>query len=135
METSTLESFVQTVLRDKRIRFGDVRRLQRNVLASGIASREEAETLLALDRSIAKPDPAWTDFLVTAIRRFVVEIMEPKGFVDSGKTDWLADLAGDPPSKAVRTIAREVAITARDAGDIPTGVVADGADQKPQLSW
>lgn len=116
METSTLSAFVQTALRDKRIRFGDVRRLQRNVLADGIASREDAETLLALDRSIAKPDPAWTDFLVSAVRSFVVDVLEPKGVVDAAKAAWLAGLAGPRPSKAVRTIAQEIALTGGGTG-------------------
>ena len=45
---STLREFVTKALLTKRIGFGDLRRLQRDILPDGITSREEAEILIAL---------------------------------------------------------------------------------------
>ncbi len=122
MEQERLETFVRTALRDRRIRFGDVRRLQRQ-LPDGIASRAEVETLLALDRSVPKPDPLWTAFLVDAVRRFVVERMEPIGMIDAPKAEWLLTSLRAPTPKTAAAIAREVAIEARE-GDEAAGAFA-----------
>lgn len=51
--------FTDKILAKDRISFGDVRRLKRDILPDGIASREEAEALLGLDRAVTKADAAW----------------------------------------------------------------------------
>lgn len=51
MSHSSLREFISNVLSRKRLRFGDLRRLQRDVLPSGITSREEAEALRSTRRS------------------------------------------------------------------------------------
>ena len=56
---STLREFVTKALLTKRIGFGDLRRLQRDILPDGITTRDEAEVLIALDRSIERIDKAW----------------------------------------------------------------------------
>ena len=57
MHTTSLRAFVSHARQAGRIRFGDVRRLQRDVLPARLTTREEAETLIALDRSIIRADP------------------------------------------------------------------------------
>jgi hypothetical protein len=52
--SGTLRDFARAALDSNRIRFGDVRRLQRDILPSRITTREEAEVLIALDGGIAK---------------------------------------------------------------------------------
>ena len=49
MINSSLQTFVNKVQAAGRISFGDVKRLQRDILPDGISSREEAELLLTLD--------------------------------------------------------------------------------------
>ena len=56
MSTMLLRDFVTRVLSQKRVRFGDVRRLSRDVLPDGITTRDEAEVLIALDQTISKTD-------------------------------------------------------------------------------
>ena len=58
---STLREFVTKALLTKRIGFGDLRRLQRDILPDGITTREEAEVLIALDQAIERIDKAWTE--------------------------------------------------------------------------
>ena len=57
MGTSTLRQFVSRALAGKRISFGDLQRLQRDVLPGGLTSREEAEALMALDQAVTLIHP------------------------------------------------------------------------------
>lgn len=102
MTDPRLSAFVATILRAKRIRFGDVRRLSRDVLARGIADRETAETLLALDRAIDRADPAWIEYLAGAIRDFAV--------AEGNESGWLTAALGHRPTKAGRAVERELAL-------------------------
>jgi len=76
---STLREFVTKALLTKRIGFGDLRRLQRDILPDGITTRDEAEVLIALDRAIERIDKAWTEALVARVTRFVVWASDPPG--------------------------------------------------------
>ncbi len=67
MINTALSAFVSKATAKNRITFGDVRRLQRDVLSDGVVSREEAELLITLDRNIGKTDRSWADYLVETI--------------------------------------------------------------------
>src|SRR3954469_3192828 len=82
--------FTDKILAKDRIGFGDVRRLKRDILPDGIASREQAEALLALGREVRKADAAWERCLVTTIVDFVVWAERPTGIVDENTALWLA---------------------------------------------
>jgi hypothetical protein len=82
MDTTPLCAFVSKVTASNRLVFGDLRRLQRDVLPSGPTSREEIEVLLSLD-SIGQVDEDWPDYLVETIVRFVLSSSDPPGYVDA----------------------------------------------------
>src|SRR4051812_13235587 len=113
MGNNLLSEFVSKILRLKRISFGDIRRLKRDILPDGLASREQAEALLFLDDEIAKADPAWERWLVPTLVDFVVWAERPTGIVDEDTAHWLrATLSNDRgtrTSKRGRLIAREMA--------------------------
>jgi len=67
MIKNSLRVFVDTVLENQRLSGEDVKTLQRDVLADGVTSREEADVLIALDRAIALADPSWVEILVSSI--------------------------------------------------------------------
>lgn len=110
MIKNSLYVFVEGVLEAKRIREQDVRLLQREILKDGIASREEADVLIALDRAIETADPAWAKYLVGAVVDFVVWASRPTGIVDGDKARWLtASLGcGAGPTQTAARIAFEV---------------------------
>lgn len=110
MNITTLQDFVTKTTAKKRITFGDVRRLQRDVLPDGVSTREEAELLLRLDSAIARVDGAWIDWLVASITDFVVWGERPTGAVEKEAALWLKELlaASGTPTKAARRIAREI---------------------------
>jgi len=109
----SLSDFAIKVRSKNRINFGDVQRLQRNVLPDGIGSREDAELLIDLDREIARTDRAWERWLVATIVDFVVWAERPTGVVDENTAGWLAAALNGPettrPTKTARLIAREIA--------------------------
>jgi hypothetical protein len=110
MNTSKLQEFVTKTAAKKRITFGDVRRLQRDVLPDGIAGREEAELLVRLDGAVDRADGAWADWLVAAIVDFVVWGERPTGAVEAEAAQWLIGLLTEAgaPTRAGRRIVREI---------------------------
>lgn len=108
----SLAEFVAKVMSKGRISFGDVQRLRRDILADGIASRDDAELLFDLDRGMTRVDAAWSGWLVSTTVDFVVWAERPTGIVDEDTARWLAAvLTGGAvaPSKTARLIAGEVA--------------------------
>ena len=108
MTGTSLRDFVSQARQAGRIRFGDLRRLQRDVLPGRVTTREEAELLLTLDRVIRKADRDWNDYLVDAVRDFVVWGMEPTGSLDHEKVGWLMGVLSTPTTKAGHVLAREI---------------------------
>ncbi|HYF54270.1 MAG TPA: hypothetical protein VEA41_08420 [Salinarimonas sp.] len=123
MADSNLQDFVAKTIEKGRISFGDVRRLQRDILPDGVASRDEVELLLALDRAAPRADRTWSEWLVPAIVDFVVWGERPTGRVEAEAAGWLtAALGGEAaPTRAARLIAREIA---READRVDAAVVA-----------
>jgi hypothetical protein len=113
MSKVSLSQHVSKLRHKGRISFGDVQRLQRDVLPNGIDAREEAELLIELDRHVCRADDAWSSFLVATLVEFVVWTERPTGIVNEDTVRWLvatlrADGAG-PLTKTARLIAREIA--------------------------
>ena len=109
MITSRLRDFIAKAERKGRITFGDVKRLQRNVLPDGIAEREELELLLALERKIGRADATFADWLVAAAADFVVWGERPTGVVAAAARRWLEALVcALPPTRTGLRILREV---------------------------
>lgn len=132
----SLSDFAGRVREKNRISFGDVQRLQRDVLPDGIASREDAETLLGIDREVTRADVAWSRWLVAALVDFVVWAERPTGVVDEEMARWLAAaLAGGGArhGKTARLIAREIAQEAQAFENDALAALAAGV-AKPRAS-
>jgi len=110
MENSKLQDFVTITVLHNRITFGDVRRLQRDHLPHGVASREQVELLLQLDGMIDRADRAWADWLVVAVFDFAVFSERSVDAVESGTCDWLLDhlAALDVSTKVTRRLERDL---------------------------
>lgn len=121
MSNEKLQEFATKTMNKGRISFGDVCRLQRDILPDGVASRGEVELLLSLDRTIARADRAWAEWLVPAVVDFVVWGERPTGLVEADAATWLTNALGSAPTKAARLIAREIA---REAERVDERVVA-----------
>ena len=117
MINSSLQAFANNVQKAGRISFGDVKRLQRDILPDGISSRAEAELLLSLDQTVSQADRAFADWLVAMMVEFVVWGLRPTGTVDAEIAAWLTPfLAGQRATKTMRRLARELAAEAQQGG-------------------
>lgn len=57
--------------------------------ADGRMDPEEAETLFLANEILAEPNAEWTQFFVEALTQFIVNTVEPKGYVDDVMADEL----------------------------------------------
>jgi hypothetical protein len=130
MNITSLQDFVTKAAARNRITFGDVRRLQRNVLPDGVSTREEAELLIRLDGRVARADEAWIDWLVAAVVDFAVWGERPTGAVEGEAAEWLKGLlaATDTPTKAARRIAREIRREADRVAEPMVSFAAEAAE-------
>jgi hypothetical protein len=133
MNTATLQIFAAKIAQRKRITFGDVRRLQRDILPDGVSTREEAEILIHLDGQVARVDEAWIDWLVASVTDYVVWGERPTGVVNGEAAEWLQDLLSTTgkATKAARRIAGEVR---READCVEEPVVSFGAEMEITLA-
>ena len=136
MSKVSLTEFAGKVRQKSRISFGDVQRLQRDILPDGLGSRAEAELLIDLDRDVARADPAWSGFLVASLVEFVVWAERPTGIVDEDTGRWLAAaLTGDGAARTrtARLIAREIVEEAQAfENDALAALAASLAKPKPR---
>jgi hypothetical protein len=103
-----LQEFVSNIISKGQITFGDVRRLQRGCLPTGISSREELEALISLNSKIARSDKTWAQWLVPAVVDFVTtgQGCEPPIEEPAGK--WVESLLSASPTNLGRRIARQI---------------------------
>ena len=130
MSKNSLQSFTERTIAKGRIGFGDVRRLQRDILPEGISSREQADLLIALDRDIGRQDPAWIDWLVGALVDYVVWGERPVGYVDADKAVWITSVLdnGGKATRNARLIAREIVKEAQSSHQTLVAVSVGGPD-------
>ena len=102
MVRQKLQYFVQKVTEKKFISAADVKLLECHVMEGGVFNRQEAEALLALDRSV-EADDSWAQVYPALIVNFVVRRTMPSGTVTADEALWLTsalDLGG-PKATAI----------------------------------
>jgi hypothetical protein len=96
MVRQKLQYFVGNVTNKNFISESDVKLLECHVLEGGIFNRQEAEALLALDRSVAAHE-SWAPLYGSLLVNFVVRRTLPAGTVTADDALWLTsalDLGG-----------------------------------------
>ena len=119
MNDTSLRDFVSRAVEHKRIRFGDLRRLRRDILPARVTTREQAEVLIALDSTVERADREWRRYLIATIRDFVIWGSPPAGRIDADKAAWLGDALASSSPQTARAIRREIA---REAPEIDRDV-------------
>lgn len=74
---------------DGAISDAEVLQMRASGWADGKIQREEAEALFAANQAAANPSPVWSDFFVEAMRNFVLECQQPRGYVSDADAEWL----------------------------------------------
>jgi hypothetical protein len=107
MDTTPLCVFATKARSSNRLLYGDLRRLQRDVLPTGATSRKEVEVLLSLDW-IERVDRVWPRYLAITVSEFVLSTSDPPGSVDPGTATWLARALADTRQKTGATVVRSL---------------------------
>jgi hypothetical protein len=115
MVSMTLSQFAAGALARRRIGFGDVRRLERDVLPAGLTCREDAEALLALDQAIRRADPAWAAYLATVIKDLA---LGPGGVLNRETADWLIEGPLREHTRTGLAIARAIVLEACEVDEV-----------------
>ena len=113
MSNTALQAFIGKVLATRRLLYADLQRLQRTILPDGIATRAEAEALIALEGVLDRIDEGWSGYLANALSAFV--LVRPRGragTIDRDAASWLVEALRTLPSKTAVAIAREVSLQA-----------------------
>ncbi len=74
---------------DRTISSEEVMALRREGWGDGRMSREEAEMVFATQHAIDNPSREWSDFFVEAIRNYVLNGTDPRGFASAEEAEWL----------------------------------------------
>lgn len=120
MINSKLRDFIDKAYDERTISEWDVRTLLRNVLPDGIANREEANALIAIDRLVDKACNSWADILIALLVDYVVWAERPTGVVRGDDAHWLVSslgAAGGPTRTALRA-AHEIVREAQEVDDV-----------------
>jgi hypothetical protein len=67
----------------------DILALRRAGWADGKIEPHEADAIFELNHRLAHPGPEWTDFFVEAIVEYVINQLEPRGYVTDDNAAWL----------------------------------------------
>ncbi|MBX9933136.1 MAG: hypothetical protein K2Y56_16625 [Methylobacterium sp.] len=107
MVNSSLQLFCNRIVAAGRITHRDVRELAEDILADGIACRDDADLLIALDRAVCHEAVGFADLVVALVVDFAVWGERPTGYVDTDIARWLAASlgAGSGPSPVAARIA------------------------------
>jgi hypothetical protein len=108
----SLDEFAAEIRDKGRIGKYDVQTLQHTLLKDGLASRAEADLLIALDREVDSVHFSWPAFFISALTEFAVWNSGRPGYIDEEKSMWLLPLlmgegATDRGRRALAAIARE----------------------------
>lgn len=87
--TMQFRALAKETAADSAISPEEILALRRASWADGAISPEEAEALFEINDRIAQPSQEWADYFVEALGEFVVNGLEPKGYVTQDQTDWL----------------------------------------------
>jgi hypothetical protein len=129
----SLQVFAERVLAKGRIAKRDVQDLQRNCLADGLMSREEAEILIRLDREAGTLHASWSAYFIATLTDFVVWGSRPTGAIDSDTAHWLAGaLTGTGESPRAPRLIAELMSEAQDIDEALLAVAGPAALSIPQ---
>lgn len=67
----------------------DVQRLRSLFYDDAHISREEAEALFSLNNTCIDNDPSWSEFFVEALADYLINEVEPIGYLTGANADWL----------------------------------------------
>ncbi|TIX49101.1 hypothetical protein [Alteraurantiacibacter aquimixticola] len=87
--TAQFADFTRQAAADRAISDEEVSKLRQSGWADGQILREEAEAIFALQHALDEPTETWSDFFVDALRTYVLNGSEPRGYASEEEAEWL----------------------------------------------
>ncbi len=87
--TMQFRALAEQAAADGAISAEEILALRRAGWGDGTISPEEAEAVFAVNDQLEDPSVEWAEFFVEALGEFVVNGVEPKGYVSQAQADWL----------------------------------------------
>ncbi|GAA0266129.1 hypothetical protein GCM10009127_01950 [Alteraurantiacibacter aestuarii] len=87
--TAQFADFTRQAAVDGAISDDEILQLRAAGWANGTITREEASAIFSLQRAIADRTPVWSDFFVEAIKEYVLNGTEPRGYASDSEAGWL----------------------------------------------
>ena len=120
MISTKLHSFIDRVIDNKKITIEDMALLINDILIDGVASRQEADALIALDRIVDVPE-TWGNYIVPVIVDYVVWDSRPTGYVPADVCHWLINSL--EVGELTETAARIAGEVVREAQSVDVALV------------
>lgn len=89
--TMHFSKIAEQALADGAICADDVRELRQAGWANGTITADEANAIFAINHRLANPAPEWSDFFIEAVTHYVVNAIEPRGYVSEENAQWLIE--------------------------------------------
>lgn len=89
--TTHFGAIAQKVSASGTIEEADILALRRAGWRDATITQDEAQTIFAINRALVEPPPAWCAFFTEAIAHYLVETIEPRGYLDEANARWLVD--------------------------------------------
>ncbi len=86
-----------------RVERADVMAMRQSTFADGVVCRDEAVGLFAVHTNCAQKCAEWDEFFVEALSDFLVEHVEPVGYVNDKQANWLVSAIARNGSVASKT--------------------------------
>jgi hypothetical protein len=134
MHVTSLRVFVDRLSEAQRLGFGDLRRLQRDILPNGPRSRDDVEALLALDLALERVDRGWPEYLLQVVKSFVISTSDPQGVVGLELAGWLVSVLSDAQPKTAQRIARAVVSEAVEVDAALRAFAKVSAKRRPKVA-
>lgn len=87
--TMQFRALAEQAAADGAISSEEILTLRRAGWGDGAISPEEAEAIFAVNDQLEDPCVEWAEFFVEALGEFVVNGVDPKGYVSQSQADWL----------------------------------------------
>ncbi|MCT2401330.1 hypothetical protein [Novosphingobium mangrovi (ex Huang et al. 2023)] len=87
--TMHFSNIAEQALADGTICADDVLALRRAGWANGQIDPDQAEIIFAINHKLDHPGTEWADFFVEAIGEYVVNQLEPRGYITDDNAEWL----------------------------------------------
>jgi hypothetical protein len=87
--TMQFDEFAAEAAADGVLSAAELLKLRGEAWRDGRFDPEQAEALFLANEALAEPNPDWADFFVEALSEFIVNTVEPQGYVDQEMADEL----------------------------------------------